>query len=87
MFVGATTTKTTTASVGLGGIDPQATNPPVKYDSNKPEENLTRENLLPNEITSTVESFKTFVRDQRALSADISRGNIEPVQKVNRFFF
>lgn len=80
--ISGATTKTTTASVGLGGVDPQASSLPRKLDPSKPEESIIRENLLPNEISSTVESFKQFVRDQRTLSADISRGNIEPVQKV-----
>lgn len=41
-----------------------------------------KQTKLPNEIATTVESFKEFVKKQKSLSSDVMRVNTKPLHKV-----
>ncbi|CAH2207423.1 jg3517, partial [Pararge aegeria aegeria] len=43
-----------------------------------------KQTKLPNEISTTVESFKEFVKKQKSLSSDVMRVNTKPLHKVGR---
>ncbi|CAK1542724.1 unnamed protein product [Leptosia nina] len=81
---GATTTTTstfgTTPSLGLGGAVPTSGTTGATDGKSEP----PKQTKLPNEISTTVESFKEFVKKQKSLSSDIMRVSIKPLQKVGR---
>ncbi|XP_034952685.1 nucleoporin p58/p45 [Chelonus insularis] len=82
--LGATTvTATTTTSVnkGLGGLDISTSNKGLSHSSNSP--TVAKENLIPNELTQTIDSFKEFVRTQKTLSSDIARGSARPLNRCS----
>ncbi|XP_046970911.1 nuclear pore complex protein Nup58 [Vanessa cardui] len=83
---GSTTTATTSASafssnLGLGGATQQGTNNATTGDGKSEPPKQTK---LPNEISTTVESFKEFVKKQKSLSSDVMRVSIKPLHKVGR---
>ncbi|CAH2088092.1 unnamed protein product [Euphydryas editha] len=82
---GASTTTTagalTTTNFGLGGATQQGTNNTTAADGKSEPPKQTK---LPNEISTTVESFKEFVKKQKSLSSDVMRVSIKPLHKVGR---
>lgn len=41
-----------------------------------------KQTKLPNEISTTVDSFKEFVKKQKSLSSEVMRVSIKPLHKV-----
>ncbi|CAF4952471.1 unnamed protein product [Pieris macdunnoughi] len=77
---GTTTTGSfATTSLGLGGAAPTNTAGASDGKSEPP-----KQTKLPNEVSTTVEAFKEFVKKQKSLSSDIMRVSIKPLQKVSR---
>ncbi|XP_045522738.1 nuclear pore complex protein Nup58-like isoform X2 [Pieris brassicae] len=68
-----------TTSLGLGGAAPANTAGASDGKSEPP-----KQTKLPNEVSTTVEAFKEFVKKQKSLSSDIMRVSIKPLQKVSR---
>ncbi|CAH0664008.1 unnamed protein product [Spodoptera exigua] len=73
-----------TPSFGLGGVATSssgigATNTTADSKSEPP-----KQNKLPNEILTTVESFKEFVKKQKSLSSEVMRVSVKPLHKVSR---
>lgn len=83
---GLTTSNTLTATpaaapkVGLGGIDVNATLP--KANEGRTESAKVKENLLPQEITSTVDSLKAYIKQQKGVSSDIVRASSRKLSNV-----
>nr|CAD7596793.1 unnamed protein product [Timema genevievae] len=79
---GVKTAATTAAisSVGLGGVDTSQGKPGL--GPKKQEIKAVKENLIPNEIIQTIDAFKSFVKSQKNLSSEISRGSVKPLLKV-----
>ncbi|XP_022124793.2 nuclear pore complex protein Nup58 [Pieris rapae] len=75
----STTGSFATTSLGLGGV--AATNTAGASDGKSEPPKQTK---LPNEVSTTVEAFKEFVKKQKSLSSDIMRVSIKPLQKVSR---
>ncbi|XP_022903119.2 nuclear pore complex protein Nup58 [Onthophagus taurus] len=74
-------TTTTTQSVGLGGI--VTSTPKAGSTTSKGAEVLPKNEPLPNEIQQTVESFKSFVKQQKAYSSDVARCSVKEFKKVS----
>lgn len=68
-------------SVGLGGID-TSQNKTGTVATGGQNQLAAKENLVPNEILQSIENFKTFVKEQKAHSSDVSRGSARPFLKV-----
>ncbi|CAH4035020.1 unnamed protein product [Pieris brassicae] len=77
--VTTTTGSFATTSLGLGGAAPANTAGASDGKSEPP-----KQTKLPNEVSTTVEAFKEFVKKQKSLSSDIMRVSIKPLQKVSR---
>nr|CAD7440631.1 unnamed protein product [Timema bartmani] len=79
---GVKTAATTAAisSVGLGGVD--TSQGKLGLGPKKQEIKAVKENLIPNEIIQTIDAFKSFVKSQKNLSSEISRGSVKPLLKV-----
>ncbi|XP_063991438.1 nuclear pore complex protein Nup58-like isoform X2 [Diachasmimorpha longicaudata] len=77
----APVTATTSVNKGLGGLDVSISNKGLSQGSS----NLTaaKENLIPNEITQTIDAFKEFVKTQKTLSSDIARGSARPLTRCS----
>ncbi|PSN40192.1 hypothetical protein C0J52_12891 [Blattella germanica] len=74
---------TTTASIGLGGVDTSQTKPGLTGTSpGRPDAKAVKENQIPHEILQTIESFKLFVKNQKGFSSDIARGSVKPLHKI-----
>nr|CAD7257971.1 unnamed protein product [Timema shepardi] len=73
-------TTAATSSVGLGGVDASQGKPGL--GPKKQEIKAAKENLVPNEIIQTIDAFKSFVKSQKNLSSEISRGSAKPLLKV-----
>ncbi|XP_011297601.1 probable nucleoporin Nup58 isoform X1 [Fopius arisanus] len=75
----APVTTTTSVNKGLGGLDVSVSNKGLSQGSSS----LTaaKENLIPNEITQTIDAFKEFVKTQKSLSSDIARGSARPLTR------
>ncbi|CAG9130419.1 unnamed protein product [Plutella xylostella] len=67
---------TTTASLGIG-----ATNTTTSGDGKSEAPKQTK---LPTEISTSVDTFKEFVKKQKAISSEIMRISIKPFHKVER---
>ncbi|XP_015115321.1 probable nucleoporin Nup58 isoform X2 [Diachasma alloeum] len=77
----APVTATTNVNKGLGGLDVSVSNKGLSQGSSS----LTaaKENLIPNEITQTIDAFKEFVKTQKSLSSDIARGSARPLTRCS----
>ncbi|XP_043271001.1 nuclear pore complex protein Nup58-like isoform X2 [Venturia canescens] len=64
---------------GLGGLDVSISSKGLSHGSNSP--TVAKENLIPNELTQTIDSFKKFVKMQKSLSSDIARGSSRPLNR------
>ncbi|KAG8199692.1 hypothetical protein JTE90_022141 [Oedothorax gibbosus] len=74
---------TSTASIGLGGVDVQSnTGLNGTNTSNKKDGKPVKENTIPNEINVTVESFKKYVKEQKAIREEMSRASSKNIFKV-----
>nr|CAD7198460.1 unnamed protein product [Timema douglasi] len=73
-------TTAATSSVGLGGVDASQGKPGL--GPKKQEIKAVKENLVPNEIIQSIDAFKSFVKSQKNLSSEISRGSAKPLLKV-----
>lgn len=56
MTTAAPANTTTSANKGLGGLDVSLNNKGLSHGSNSP--TVAKENLIPNELTQTIDSFK-----------------------------
>ncbi|KAI5636953.1 nucleoporin FG repeated region domain-containing protein [Phthorimaea operculella] len=77
-----TTTVTAAPSLGLGGVAPAGATSNTTSGDGKTEP--PKQTKLPNEISTTVDSFKEFVKKQKSLSSEIMRVSIKPLHKVAR---
>ncbi|XP_049878694.1 nuclear pore complex protein Nup58 isoform X2 [Pectinophora gossypiella] len=77
-----TTTVTAAPSLGLGGVQPSGTANTTTSGDGKTEP--PKQAKLPNEIVTTVDSFKDFVKKQKSLSSEIMRVSVKPLHKVAR---
>lgn len=82
-LAGTAVPATTTASVGLGGVDTSQSKLGLTGASpGRPDAKAVKENQIPNEILQTIDTFKSFVKTQKGLSSDIARGSVKPLHKV-----
>lgn len=72
---------TSSTPIGLGGIDSSLTKTGT-VTTGRTDTLAAKENPVPNEILQSIESFKQFVKDQKAQSSDIARGSARPFVKV-----
>lgn len=83
---GLTTSNTLTAAaapppkIGLGGIDVNSAQP--KTNEGRTESAKVKENLLPQEITITVDSLKAYIKQQKGVSSDIVRASSRKLSNV-----
>ncbi|GBP16536.1 Probable nucleoporin Nup58 [Eumeta japonica] len=77
------TPRTRTPSLGLGGV---GTAPGIGVSSTTADgkEQQPKQTKLPNELSTTIDTFKEFVKKQKSLSSDIKRVSINPLHKVSR---
>ncbi|KAK9738315.1 hypothetical protein QE152_g9933 [Popillia japonica] len=78
-----TTTTSTQPQFGLGGI----INSTPKTEISMPgkQEIAPPDQLLPNELQQTVESFQTFVKQQKHFSSDVARISSKEFRKVTNY--
>ncbi|KAJ0172769.1 hypothetical protein K1T71_011908 [Dendrolimus kikuchii] len=70
-----------TTSLGLGGAAQSSGIASTTTDSkNEP----PKQTKLPNEISTSVDNFKEFVKKQKAMSSEVMRVSIKPLYKVSR---
>ncbi|XP_023240806.1 nucleoporin p58/p45-like isoform X2 [Centruroides sculpturatus] len=78
-----TTTTNTTTSVGLGGVDISQTSTGGGISSTQSDNKAAvKETILPNEISSSLEIFKKYVKDQKIIREEITRVSSKPILKV-----
>lgn len=70
-----------TSSFGLGGVAPATSGIGVTNTTDAKTE-PPKQTKLPNEISTTVDSFKEFVKKQKSLSSEVMRVSIKPLHKV-----
>ncbi|GBN08101.1 Nucleoporin p58/p45 [Araneus ventricosus] len=71
------------SSVGLGGVDLQNSSCLSGNNvSNKKDSKAVKETQIPNEIAVTVESFKKYVKEQKAIREEMSRVSSKNIYKV-----
>ncbi|RVE49700.1 hypothetical protein evm_005675 [Chilo suppressalis] len=73
---------TVTPSLGLGGVAPAGGTGVGNAADVKTEP--PKQQKLPNEISTTVDSFKEFVKKQKSLSSEMMRVSIKPLHKVSQ---
>ncbi|XP_042897482.1 nucleoporin p58/p45 isoform X2 [Parasteatoda tepidariorum] len=79
----ATNFPSTSATIGLGGIDVQSSSSLSGENvSTKKDGKAVKETQLPNEIVVLVESFKKYVKDQKAVREEMSRVSSKSMFKV-----
>ncbi|GFT56635.1 hypothetical protein NPIL_331641 [Nephila pilipes] len=80
----STSVPTTSApSIGLGGVDLQSSSGLNGSNlSNKKDGKAVKESQIPNEIAVTVESFKKYVKEQKAIREEMSRVSSKNIFKV-----
>ncbi|KAL0879317.1 hypothetical protein ABMA27_003096 [Loxostege sticticalis] len=69
-----------TTSLGLGGVAPATGTGNAADVKTEP----PKQQKLPNEISTTIDTFKEFVKKQKSLSSDVMRVSIKPLHKVAR---
>ncbi|XP_060806273.1 nuclear pore complex protein Nup58 isoform X2 [Amyelois transitella] len=74
---------TVTPSLGLGGVAATTTGIGAANATDAKTE-PPKQTKLPNEISTTVDSFKEFVKKQKSLSSEVMRVSIKPLHKVSR---
>ncbi|CAD0203418.1 unnamed protein product [Chrysodeixis includens] len=81
-------TTATTQSTGFGAFGTpsyglsQVGNSGIGVANNKSEP--PKQNKLPNEISTMVDTFKEFVKKQKSLSSEVMRVSVKPLHKVSR---
>ncbi|XP_075981955.1 nuclear pore complex protein Nup58 [Anticarsia gemmatalis] len=73
-----------TPSFGLGGVAPTTSGIGATSTTTDAKSEPPKQNKLPNEISTTVDSFKEFVKKQKSLSSEVMRVSIKPLHKVSR---
>ncbi|GFS64798.1 hypothetical protein TNIN_391 [Trichonephila inaurata madagascariensis] len=74
---------TSATSIGLGGVDLQSSSGLSGSNlSNKKDGKAVKESQIPNEIAVTVESFKKYVKEQKAIREEMSRVSSKNIFKV-----
>ncbi|KOC61149.1 Nucleoporin p58/p45, partial [Habropoda laboriosa] len=80
MRVGNTTSTTTSiANKGLGGLDVSVSNKGLSQGSSSLA--AAKENIWPPKLLQTIDEFKEFVKEQKVLSSDIARGSARPLNR------
>ncbi|XP_049837674.1 nuclear pore complex protein Nup58-like [Schistocerca gregaria] len=84
-----TSTATTTSSapsIGLGGLDTTQSKGLASSITgasvNRGESKTVKETVVPNELLQTVDSFKDFVKKQKAYCSDVARSSPKTMHKV-----
>ncbi|XP_070504589.1 nuclear pore complex protein Nup58 [Chironomus tepperi] len=75
-----TTQPSTNSFVGLGGIDMSATQQQKVLTEGKVE--VAKETLVPSQIVQSIEDFKTYVKNQKTISSEISRSSDRKLKTV-----
>ncbi|XP_035443306.2 nuclear pore complex protein Nup58 [Spodoptera frugiperda] len=73
-----------TPSFGLGGVATSSSGIGAANTTTDSKSEPPKQNKLPNEISTTVESFKEFVKKQKSLSSEVMRVSVKPLHKVSR---
>ncbi|XP_043264707.1 nucleoporin p58/p45 isoform X1 [Colletes gigas] len=73
------TNATTVTNKGLGGLDVSVNNKGLSQGSSTPA--TAKDNVWPPELMQTIDKFKEFVKEQKVLSSDISRGSARPLNR------
>lgn len=73
-----------TPSFGLGGVALATGGIGAANTTTDTKNEPPKQNKLPNEISTNVDSFKEFVKKQKSLSSDLMRVSIKPLHKVSR---
>ncbi|CAB3225501.1 unnamed protein product [Arctia plantaginis] len=81
---GAQPSISATQSFGLGGVATSASGIGAANTTANAKSEPPKQNKLPNEISTTVDSFKEFVKKQKSLSSEVMRVSIKPLHKVSR---
>lgn len=77
------TTSAAPATIGLGGVDIQtSTSLNGGNPSNKKDSKAVKESQIPNELAVTVESFKKYVKEQKAIREEMSRVSSKNIFRV-----
>ncbi|XP_022823610.1 probable nucleoporin Nup58 isoform X2 [Spodoptera litura] len=71
-------------SFGLGGVATSSSGIGAANTTTDSKSEPPKQNKLPNEISTTVESFKEFVKKQKSLSSEVMRVSVKPLHKVSR---
>lgn len=77
------TASTASATIGLGGVDIQSsTGLNGVNTSSKKDSKAIKESQIPNELAITVESFKKYVKEQKAIREEMSRVSSKNIFRV-----